>query len=91
MLVLLSLIIYQFVIHPISKNLSSDPLLVVCEVLLRSSLHVIGHICLVYIMENALVLLVLGLGHLDLCSSLFGLFFHGLDRKIKMLDLRKGL
>ena len=42
-------------------------------------------------MENALVLLVLSLGDLDLGNSLLRLFFHGLDGTVKMLDLRQGL
>ena len=51
----------------------------------------VGHICLIHIVENALVLLVLSLGDLDLGNSLLRLFFHGLDGTVKMLDLRQGL
>jgi len=91
LLVLLSLNIDQIVIHPISYNLASNSLLVVCEVLLGSSLHVASHICLVYIMENALVLLVLCLSDLYLSSSFLWLFFYRLDGTVKMLDLRKRL
>ena len=90
LLVLLILIINQIVIHAISQNLSSDPLLVVSQVLLRNSLHVVSNISFVHVMENAFVLLV-SLGDLDLGNRLFGLFLHWLDGTVKMLDLRHGL